>query len=231
MLSLEQSRANRSTHAQWWLFRGRIEESADRPESAIASWERAVALNPMSREAHYRLGQTLKRLGRDEPAQRHLERASRIEDQVRRVRREHQQLRRTARRTDPDLFEKLGRLCLESGLTAEAHAWYEQTLKVDPSRELLRTQLAQWQAKEAVPFALSDPHARSAGSRTIVRQDPSNFPSWAGHRGPVTTFCRGGRSRWNHVLLRERRRRPPALHRRHHGRRSRPDRLRCGRLA
>src|SRR5262249_9890559 len=73
--------------AQWWLFRGRIEEATGRPERAVAALERAVAVNPEHREAHFRLGQLLKRLGRTRPAEAHLARAGEIEERLKTVRR------------------------------------------------------------------------------------------------------------------------------------------------
>ena len=106
--------------AQWWLYRGRIEDTAGQTESAVASFERAVALNPRSREAYFRLGRALETArprrggpappGRGEPAR----------EALKTVRREHQQLRRAGLPAEPQLFEKLGRFCPEAGLVAEA---------------------------------------------------------------------------------------------------------------
>ncbi len=177
--------------AQWWLFRGRIEETAGRPESSVASFERAIALNPRSREAHFRLGEVLKRLGRDEPARLHLTQASRIEDQFRTIRREHQQLRRAGLPSDPELFEKLGRFCHEAGLVAEANAWIEQALRLDPNREDIRTLQTQWHAAETLPFALSDPRPRSETSTSTARHDLSRPPSGPGTEVKPLPFVEG----------------------------------------
>ena len=81
--------------AQWWLFRGRLEESTGRSDRAVTSFERAVARNPENREAHFRLGQALKRLGRrrGRPSSTWSGRAG-SKERLKVVRREHQQVRR-----------------------------------------------------------------------------------------------------------------------------------------
>jgi len=68
--------------AQWWLFRGRIEETTGQTERAVDSFARAIALQPEGREAHFRLGQILKRLGYAGAAQSHLALAGQIEQKT-----------------------------------------------------------------------------------------------------------------------------------------------------
>ena len=61
-----------ATPAQWWLLRGRVEETTGLSDRAVASFEQAVALETDGREAHFRLGAALeeagaKRAGEDPP--------------------------------------------------------------------------------------------------------------------------------------------------------------------
>ena len=91
VLGLQRSVPNES--AQLWLFRGRIEETTGQIDRAVDSFARAVTLRPEGREAHFRLGQLLKRLGNAEGAQSQLALASQIEQKRKAVRREHQRLR------------------------------------------------------------------------------------------------------------------------------------------
>ncbi len=80
--------------SEWWLLRGRIEETTGQPQRAVASFERSLALNALNREAHFRMGQVLKQLGRSDESKHHLADSNRIGEQWKTVRREHQQLRR-----------------------------------------------------------------------------------------------------------------------------------------
>jgi tetratricopeptide (TPR) repeat protein len=153
--------------SQWWLYRGRLEETAGLGERSIASFERATGLNPENREAHFRLGRALERLGRAEEARRHLERANRIDESLKAVHREHQQVRRGGLSSDPRLFERLGRLCADAGLVAESRAWFEQSLKLDPSNGEVQSRLAQLRAApEDLPIALPHPRLAAPGPRS-----------------------------------------------------------------
>ncbi len=146
--------------AQWWLLRGRIEETSGLLTPAVASFERAVALQPDVREPHFRLGQLLKRLGRSEPARMHLERAEGIDQRIKTIRREHQALRKTGVPSDARLFERLGQLCGDAGMVAESRAWLEQAIKIEPDAEGPRTKLARLTGvPETLPFALAYPRA------------------------------------------------------------------------
>jgi enediyne biosynthesis protein E4 len=40
------------------------------------------------------------------------------------------------------MYEAIGKLCLESGLTAEARAWYEETIRIDPARMTAQSALS-----------------------------------------------------------------------------------------
>jgi enediyne biosynthesis protein E4 len=134
-------RSGPNDSAQWWLFRGRIEETTGQIERAVDSLARAVKLQPEGREAHFRLGQTLKRRGNAQAAQSHLALASQIEEKRKAVRREHQRLRAAGLPNDPQLFLHLGQLCADAGMVPESRAWFEQSLKLDPSLKHAQTEL------------------------------------------------------------------------------------------
>jgi len=159
--------------AEWWLLRGRIEETTGQPERAVASFERSLALHAFSREAHFRLGQVLKQLGRPDESRHHLAESNGIDERIKTVRREHQQLRRAGLPSDAQLFLRLARLCAQAGFVAESRAWYEQALKLDAGLEDARRELARQQAiPVSVPFSLpapivaASPGSSRAGSKT-----------------------------------------------------------------
>ena len=144
--------------SQWWLYRGRLEESAGLTDRSIVSLETAARLNPENREAHFRLGQALKRLGQAGPSAEHLARASRLAERLKALRREHQLIRRAGNLGDPAYFERLGERCADAGLIEEACAWFEQSLKLDPGREEGRSRLEQLRAlPKDLPIALAYP--------------------------------------------------------------------------
>ena len=62
--------------ALWWLYHGRLDEALGNPEAAAASFSEALKLQPDLREARFRLGRVLERLGRTEEAKAHLDAAS-----------------------------------------------------------------------------------------------------------------------------------------------------------
>jgi enediyne biosynthesis protein E4 len=151
-----------SDAAQWWLFRGRIEETTGFLERAVNSFERAVALQPEGREAHFRLGQALQRLSRSKAARIHLDHASRIDRRIKAVRREHQALRKAGLPNDAALYERLGDLCAEIGMVAESRAWLEQSIKLLPEGAGASAKLARLKsAPDAMPFALAYPRLGS----------------------------------------------------------------------
>jgi tetratricopeptide (TPR) repeat protein len=162
-----------SDAAQWWLFRGRIEETAGFLERAVSSFDRAVALQPEGREAHFRLGQALQRLARSEAARTQLDHASRIDQRVKAVRREHQALRKAGLPKDAVLYERLADLCGEIGMVAESRAWLEQSIKLSPERVGASAKIARLtSAPDALPFALANPRlASNAAERAALERD------------------------------------------------------------
>jgi tetratricopeptide (TPR) repeat protein len=174
--------------ALWWLIRGRIEETTGMLDRAVASFERAVALEPEGREPHFRLGQLLKRLGRNEPAKIHLDRADRIDQRIKIVRREHQALRKAGLPRDAKLFERLGQLCREAGMVPESRAWLEQSIKLDPGAERTRAKLADLKGvPDTLPFALANPRAASneGNGSNLARDAAAGLPAPASVTAPL----------------------------------------------
>jgi thioredoxin-like negative regulator of GroEL len=111
--------------ARWWTLRGRLQEALGRAAEVEASYREAVRLNPEDAEAHYRLGQLLERRGRDDAAGEHLRRSEAIKARQAALRREVEGARRAAFAGGAADFTRLGGLCRESGLAAEADAWLD----------------------------------------------------------------------------------------------------------
>ena len=127
----------------------------------------------------------------------------------------------------PSLYDSGRDSAARSGLMAEARAWDEQSIRLDPDPDLRRrpalASIAEPEAAPALaglpprpPVDLPGPSAGRRGPR-----EPS------GRLAPVRGRRRGGGPR---LPLRRRADRQP-VHRRHDGRRRRPDRLRRRRLA
>ena len=116
--------------ARWWVLRSRLAEVRGRDEETLESLRKAVSADPRNAEGHFRLGQAMIRRGDREGGQVHLDRAEALGLQQDNLKRE---LRRLVReRTDVDALLRIGRLCQESGMTAEAHDWFELAYQRDP---------------------------------------------------------------------------------------------------
>ena len=143
--------------SEWWLDRGRLEESAGAIEAALASFERSTRLNPRNRQAHHRLGQALRRAGREREASEAL-RGPIGSRSVGTRSAAHRALQRSGPPRDVEAMAELARICAEAGLNAEASAWCEQALKRDPSRRDVKERLdALRDAKPTIPIALARP--------------------------------------------------------------------------
>jgi tetratricopeptide (TPR) repeat protein len=149
--------------AAWWIYRGRLEEALGQPKASAEAFRQATQHQPSSREAHFRLGQVLERLGRIDEAREQLAQASALADQLQAVRREHERVRKTGLPRDAALYQKLGELCLGAGQIAEARAWFEWALRVDPDRSGARDRLTDLSRKpDSEPVALARPILASA---------------------------------------------------------------------
>jgi tetratricopeptide (TPR) repeat protein len=170
--------------ARWWVLRGRIEESQGRIDDAIQSLNRAVEAFPDDREAHFRLGQLLARQGDGPGATHHRQRAEDIRARQNAVRREHDRLRRAGFDPSCELFEKLGGLCREAGLIAEARAWFEQAIRLDPLRREAQQALARIAgSNEPLPIFLARPARLVSGAKPAAIP-----PARAGSRGSNVRF-------------------------------------------
>ena len=163
--------------ARWLILRGRLLEALGRPEDAAARFREAVAANPRDAEASYRLGQALQRLGDRDEAGRSLDRAAALKAEQAEFRRAFDAAARQGFDADPP-FAKLGGLCRDAGLLAEARAWFELAAKKDgPAREALAGLPA---GPAPPPVALSRPvlAADAAGPATFaVSPAPATPPS------------------------------------------------------
>ena len=153
--------------AQWWLLArsNRGDDWAARAGGRVvrasgrAAGRRVVKL-------HFRLGQLLKRLGTKRAARRATwTSASRIDERIKVVRREHQSLRKEGLPSDAKLFERLGAVVRRGGdgsrVSRVARA-VDQT-RAGRSRTRGRSSARLAGVSDAVPFAL--PHPKLAVER------------------------------------------------------------------
>ncbi|HZW33109.1 MAG TPA: FG-GAP-like repeat-containing protein [Isosphaeraceae bacterium] len=159
--------------SRWWVLRSRLAEAWGRDEEALLGLQKAVAADPRNAEAHYRLGQVLIRRG-DRPAARvHLDRAEALGVRDDRLKRE---LRRLLREPfDGDALLRIGQLCQEVGMTAEARDWFELALQRDPRHRspppgFDPARLAPWDDGPAV--ALSRPVLKASASPRPLEGTP-----------------------------------------------------------
>lgn len=162
--------------ASWWFYHGRLDEALGHPETAAISFAHALNLRPDDREAHFRLGRALERLGRTEEAKVQLDAASVATERKKAARRALEKVRREGLPNDPKLMEQLGQLCLDAGLTFEARAWLEHALAGDPSLDGVRSKISElaslpdpvpiFPARLARQEASAQPNERKPAPRT-----------------------------------------------------------------
>jgi tetratricopeptide (TPR) repeat protein len=116
--------------ARWWVLRSRLAEAWGRDDEALESARKAVTADPRNAEAQYRLGQAMIRRGDRQGARVHLDRAEAHGAQEDRLRLELRRLPRE--RFEGDSLLRIGRLCQEAEMTAEARDWFELALQRDP---------------------------------------------------------------------------------------------------
>jgi tetratricopeptide (TPR) repeat protein len=149
--------------AAWWVFRGRLYEALGNPDSAAAAFQQALDHQPDGREAHFRLGQLLERLGRVTEGRKHLAAAQSQADRLLAVRREHERVRKGGLPKDPALYQKLGQLCQDAGQIREARAWFDWALRLDPNRSEVRARLSDLsRLPDSEPVALARPVKKAA---------------------------------------------------------------------
>lgn len=164
--------------ARWYVTRARLEESFGRLDAARSSLEQALAVQPDDREAHFRLGQLLPRLGDEAGAKEHAARAEAIRARENAVRREHDRLRRQGFDSDPALFERLGVLCRDAGMIDEARAWFKHAIRLDPTRSSAQAALAATPERPgSLPFFLARPVPMEPGRLADRRPTPRVLPA------------------------------------------------------
>jgi enediyne biosynthesis protein E4 len=127
--------------ARRWLLMAQAEHTRGHEDQALANWRRSVAADPENRVSQYRLGQTLVRRGEHAAARPHLERAAVIAHRESQLRTLLSQIG-PQHRDDAARYEAIAELCLEASRPAEARAWYEETIRVDPTRSTAQSALA-----------------------------------------------------------------------------------------
>lgn len=144
--------------ARWLTLRARLQDLAGEQDKALLSLSEACQTNRSDPEAQHRLGQALAANGDATGARIHRAQAESIRALHARVRREHTNLRRQGFAADAALFERMGELCQEAGLNAEARAWFENALQVETGRDSVRSRLAALgPGPDRLPIALVRP--------------------------------------------------------------------------
>jgi tetratricopeptide (TPR) repeat protein len=142
--------------ARWWVLRSRLAEAWGKDSDALESLHKALITDPRNAEAHYRLGQAMIRRGDRGSAQRHLDRAAALGANADALRRELRALLRGT--SDVNALVRIGVLCREAGMNAEARDWFELAIERDPRAKPAGFELGQLSAPDDGPsVALSQP--------------------------------------------------------------------------
>jgi tetratricopeptide (TPR) repeat protein len=121
-----------ATVALWYMMAARLAEARGRADDAVALLRRAVAAHPEDGEAHFRLGQALAQRGEADEAKAHQGRAEEIRRRSRAVKLAHRDARGGPLTAED--CERLGLLCRDAGMPAEARAWLGLALDRESSR-------------------------------------------------------------------------------------------------
>ncbi len=176
--------ARPSDRAPWWVMKGQAEEARGRLDRAIAGYRKALESDPDDRTALYRLGQALARRGEADAARPLLDRAEAVRLRWLTLVLESDRCLRGG--IDPGLFEHIAELCRDSGLLAESKAWYEQAIRLDPTRTTTQAALASI-GEVSAPTGPGPPTDR------VRDRIESKAKSTRGRRGrfaPVRGYCR-----------------------------------------
>jgi cytochrome c-type biogenesis protein CcmH/NrfG len=123
-LSILGNRPGRSVDAaRWYVLRSRLAEAWGRDGEALEALRNAATAEPRNSEAHYRLGRALVRRGERDEGQVYLDRAQALGFQEDDLKRELRGVLRGA--VAPATLLRVGRLCREAGMIAEARDWLE----------------------------------------------------------------------------------------------------------
>jgi tetratricopeptide (TPR) repeat protein len=154
--------------ARWWLLRGVIHEARGQIGEAIASWRRSIAIDPNQRAVLYQLGQALVRQGKPEEAKPDFERVEIL--RVREVNLIGALDRLVRGEQSVELFEELGTLCRDAGRLTEAKGWFEEVIRIDPTRANAQASIAELASatESLAPIPRLRPHP-VASTRTPTR--------------------------------------------------------------
>jgi tetratricopeptide (TPR) repeat protein len=135
-------------HFQAHFWRGQVADSLGRPEDALASFQKAVDLEPRAEEARLRLAVTLERLGHPREA------------------RAHYDYLRQRQPDNPEVLLGLARCRREAHELEEARQLVDEMLKVHPA------QVAALVERGRLAFYLESPDAAEVWLQRAVTQGP-----------------------------------------------------------
>jgi tetratricopeptide (TPR) repeat protein len=148
-LGPEPTTTRRSISDRWWFLKGRVEQARGRHDAAVEAWRHATGPGSHDREALYNLGQALVRKGKAAEARPLLDRAEAVRARGVALIRDLDRCLREG--PNADTFERVARLSRESGLEAEARAWYGEVIRLDPSRREAQLALAESEPARTTP--------------------------------------------------------------------------------
>jgi tetratricopeptide (TPR) repeat protein len=154
-----------SDAVRWSVLRGRLLEALGRPDEALESYRQALAADTNSQEAHFRTAQALIRRGDPEAARPHLGRAEVLRNRESAIR--SRLTRLLGQGFDAETVEEVGRLCQEAGMMAEARAWLEQAVRIDPRRGRLRSELARLEPDPDARLRVQQPGPRLRSTSAV----------------------------------------------------------------
>ena len=126
--------------ARWWLVRTQVDEARGQFDQALVHARNALGANPDDRTALYRVGQLLVRAGQATEAAPLLARSEAIRARDLSLVLELDRCLRGG--VDPGLYEGIANLCRDSGMIAEARGWYDEAVRLDPTRTSAQRSLA-----------------------------------------------------------------------------------------
>lgn len=120
-------------------------------EEAVGYFEEALRDSPVDQTAHYALGLALKRLGRTEEADAHLQRSTKIDEQNERLGDLMHQIIRLPQ--DPAARCEAGEILLDQENGDEAYLWLLSALRCDKAHQRTHEALARYYTKSGKPDA------------------------------------------------------------------------------
>ncbi|HEV3021987.1 MAG TPA: tetratricopeptide repeat protein, partial [Pirellulales bacterium] len=156
--------------AQGFITLAQIVSAVRDFEAAALYYEKAVKLTPNDSAPAYGLGTTLKILGQDELAERHLQCSRRLEEQACRL----ADIKELLLRGDHDatLYLQAARILLECGQKRDAAAWLLNALHLDPNLRAAHELLADF-CEEHGEFEQAARHREAA---RLGQQVAETFP-------------------------------------------------------